>query len=426
MNDLLIAIVPIFLLLLLTWKAKKTFPIFYLFLFIYFVQYIFSVYLIYHRYPVLRREFPINETELFAYLVPAISCLFLGAWLFNKDFDLSKTITQIKPSDANRLGHFLLSVSLLVEFMSNFIPAFYSIHSITGPLRYAAVICYFFSLNFVNTLLIAFVYSLLAREAFQVGIFVELLTWSLIFFLFLCFRYQYSFALRVGCLLLTIPIIFLIQSVKKDYKKLVFRGRAEAGIETLAELAILKQQNEKKDFADSYAVVSTIGRLNQGWHVSKVMNHVPLKVPFARGQEMLSDVGAALLPRFLFPDKKIAGDRAKFRYYTGHKLRRASMTVGVLGDFYLNFGAFGAFVGLFAFGTLMSRSLSLFIEKFVLTNPINIVWIPVVFNFWLRANNDFYTFINSSFKGFLVFLVVNYLYYRLWPKQIEFSENVAA
>lgn len=424
MIDALLTSILVCLLLLLTWKSTKTFPIFYFFLLIYFIQYIFSVYLIYQRYPILRREFPISESELFSYLGPAIACLFAGAWIFNRDFDLSKTIVNITANEANRFGHFLLAISISVELMSNFIPAFSSIHAITEPLRYAAVICYLFSVNFVNFFLITFVYALLARHAFQIGIFIELLTWSSIFFLFISFRYQYSFPLRLAFLLLTIPIILGIQSVKKDYKKLVFKGRAEAGVETLAELAILRQQNEKKGFADSYAVVSTVGRLNQGWHVSKVMNHVPLKVPFAKGKELVSDITSALLPRFFFPDKKTSGDRSKFRYYTGHKLRRQSMTVGVLGDFYLNFGTFGACIGLFVFGALMSRFLTMFTEKFVLANPINIVWIPVVFNFWLRANNDFYTFINSSFKGFLVFLALNYFYYMLWPKQAEVAESI--
>ncbi len=130
-----------------------------------------------------------------------------------------------------------------------------------------------------------------------------------------------------------------------------------------------------------------------------------------------SDLKGVILPRVLFPEKKIAGDHSKFEHFTGHILHNnTSMTVGVLGDYYLNFGYTGALVGLFIFGAVASRAVYWFTKKYVVSHPINIIWIPVLFGYMVRANNDFYTVINSMFKGFLIFLFVQFLLKAVWPE----------
>jgi hypothetical protein len=131
---------------------------------------------------------------------------------------------------------------------------------------------------------------------------------------------------------------------------------------------------------------------------------------------MLGDFEGAILPRLFFPDKKIIGSQDKFEKFTGHSLeKQTSMTIGVLGDFYINFGRWGSFILLFVFGAIISRLLFIFLRKYVLPNPINIIWIPFLFSYLVRANNDFYIVINNLVKGYLIFLFVTYLQKRIWP-----------
>jgi hypothetical protein len=410
-----IIIVFVSIYLVMMKKAKENIPIVYLFLFTYFIQYLFSVYLMYNEYPVLKKQMPISQDRLFEYLVPAFLSLFAGLFLFNRDIDLSKNLKQVNPIEAERLGHLLFGISLIFDFLRLFTYDFDSIRSFTLFLPNGALMCYLFRPSLLNSFLIVVIFLNLLRDAFAQGIFINFFMWSTIFFFFLSYRYQISFVKRSLFILIAAPILIAVQSVKQEYRAFTQEGKAQVGVEFLTELAIKEQQTEKNDITKSDGVVRTIGRLNHGWHVAKVLARVPSKVPFANGADMLTDLEGVLLPRFFFPSKKLTGDHSKFEYYTGHEIRRTSMTIGVFGDFYINFGQTGAFIGLFIFGAIIAKSLLWFTKKYVVTNPINIVWIPVLFGYFIRADNDFYTGVNSAFKGFLIFLVVRYAYARLWP-----------
>ena len=92
MNELVLFGVGILIYLLFIWKAGRVYPILYLFLFVYFIQYVFSVYLIYNEYPVLRKQMPIQQEQLFEFVLPALFSLFAGVFIFNKDIDLREQI----------------------------------------------------------------------------------------------------------------------------------------------------------------------------------------------------------------------------------------------------------------------------------------------------------------------------------------------
>ncbi|MBS1557205.1 MAG: hypothetical protein JST69_00645 [Bacteroidetes bacterium] len=399
-------------------KADKFIPVIYLSLFTYYIQYIFSVYLTYNVYPILAREMPLKQEELFGYLIPAVIAFFAGAFLFKKDIDLSGLLEMIKPERATRLGHLLLAVSLSVDILSFVFPPIRSIGSLSHPLKYGAFMCYLFSLTPLNIFLMSLIFLKLLSDALAGGIFIDFFMWCTYFFLMFSFRFRLSLFKRSFFILLAAPLLILIQSIKQEYRMYTQKGKKETGLSTLTELAVKKQEQEDTPFAESSGTIKTVGRLNQGWHVGKVMKHVPRSVPFADGADTWSDLQGVVLPRVLFPDKKNIGDHSKFEYYTGHILHNnTSMTVGVLGDFYINFGPTGALVGLFIFGAVLARLLYWFIHKVVVPQPINIIWIPVLFGIWARANNDFYMLVNTLFKSFLLFLLVQFLFKLIWPEQ---------
>lgn len=405
--------------LLMIQKANKFTPVIYLVLFTYYIQYIFSVYLIYNVYPVLERQMPTSQEKLFGYLIPGVGAFFGGILFFKKDIDLSAFRKNILPEDATRLGHLLLTISLTVDFTVLFFPSLASIRSFTNHLKYGAFMCYIFCLSPLNIILMILIFLNLLRDALTGGVFIDFFMWCTLFFLMLAYRFQLSLFQRSFFIVIAMPVLILIQSIKDEYRFYTYKGKKESGIGTLTELVIKKQEKEDAPFTESAGVINTVGRLNQGWHVAKVMKHVPSKVPFANGEDFLSDLQGVLLPRILFPEKKLTGDHSKFEHYTGHKLHNnTSMTVGVLGDFYINFGPTGALVGLFVFGAFMARCLYWFNKRFVIPHPINMIWIPVLFGYLIRANNDFYTVVNSMFKGFLIFLFVRFVYKMIWPEPV--------
>jgi hypothetical protein len=360
---------------------------------------------------------PLNQLQLFEYIIPALLFLFAGIFFFNRDVDIYKYLKRISAPQANRLGHLLLFISFFFEILSALgLPGISSLLSFTYYLRYVGAMCYLFSPSALNYTLMALVYLSLTWDALRGGVFIDFLMWLTYLFLFAVHTHNVSFKLRSTFVLLAVPLLVLIQSVKEEYRKATWTGKRESSVELFTDLAEKNQAKERDPFQNSDAVISTVGRLNQGWHLGMVLKRVPKNVAFSNGEDFLSDLQGILLPRIFFPQKKTIGSQDKFEKFTGHKLRgNTSMTIGVLGDFYVNFGRWGSFMGLFIFGATMTLVFRGFIKRYVISDPINIVWIPYLFSYFVRAGNDFYMVTNTMFKGFLIFLFINFLRRVLWP-----------
>ncbi len=409
--------------LLLMWKAGKTYPILYLFLFTYFLQYIFSTQLIYDEYQQLSRQMPIPDERYFDYVNMAMLFLFAGIFTFNRDIDVRSLLNKIDPKAAAGLGWLLLFVSYFFAALQMIgIPGVGSVISFTQYLIYPAAFCFLLSTHPFKYLLVVLIFVQLLFTGLQGGMFLNLFVWSTYLFFFVTHSFRLSFFVRAAIFLLGIPVLIVVQSVKDEYRKATWVNRREAGIGLFADIA--SSQNEKTKnvpFIESPGVVKTVGRLTQGWHLGLTLRRVPSKVPLSNGEEMVSDITSSILPRIVVSDKKIVGSQDKFEKYTGHRLwNTTSMTIGVIGDFYINFGKWGSFAGLFIFGAFISLGLYFFMKRFVIPDPINIVWVPFIFSYLIRANNDFYMVFNSLIKGLIIFLVVNYIRKKWWsPKPVS-------
>lgn len=359
----------------------------------------------------------ISQEQLFAYTIPALLFLFAGVFLFNRDVPIRDHLKRIDPYQAVRLGHLLLFISFSLELLVLAgVPGVSSILSFTYYLRYAGAMCYLFSPTVWYYLLLVLVYAGLARDVLRGGVFIDFFVYGAYLFLLISLRYRFTFKMRSSFILLAAPLLIIIQSVKYEYREATWTGKRESGIGLFTELAGKKQKTEKAPFEKSDAIVHTVGRLSQGWHLGMVLKRVPAKEPFSYGEDLLSDLEGVILPRIFYPGKKVIGSQDKFKKFTGHKLiGSTSMTIGVLGDFYVNFGKWGSFIALFIYGAIMARLFYWFVKKYVVADPINIVWLPFLFNYLILANNDFYVVTNNLFKGFLLFLFINFLRKQFWP-----------
>ncbi|MBI1767935.1 MAG: hypothetical protein HYR67_06150 [Bacteroidetes bacterium] len=431
MNNVALFAVLIFLYGLLMYKAGKGFPILYLFLFTYFLQYIFSTYLIYNEYKSLSTQMPISQGIYFEYAIPALLFLFAGVFLFHKDVAINRVIKRIDPAEAARLGYLLLAISLCMDLLvfAGLSPL-ESVASFTGDMKYLAAFCFLFTRSKFNFFLIVLLYIQLALSVVKSGVFVSLFIWSLYLFFFMTLKYGMSFWVRSTVFVAFLPAVFAIQSVKDEYRKATWKLNQEPGVSLLSDLVEKKRAKDADDpFAETDGVVRTVGRLTEGWHLGLTLRHVPRRHDFAYGSEMFLDMVSSVLPRLIFENKKRVNSQDKFLTYTGHKLRgNTSMSIGVIGDFYINFGRWGSYITLFAFGTLIAFLLRSFTRRFVLIDPINIIWIPYLLSYLIRANNDFYIFFNGMIKGFIIFLLINYLRHRFWKPvhtQETFSKPVS-
>jgi hypothetical protein len=96
------------------------------------------------------------------------------------------------------------------------------------------------------------------------------------------------------------------------------------------------------------------GRLNYNWIVGAAMTHLRLTKGFGEGETLWMSV-LALVPRAVWPDKPIrAGSMNFVSRYTGVKFAEGvSVGMGLIFEFYINFGTSGVMVGMLIMGLLV-------------------------------------------------------------------------
>jgi len=284
--------------------------------------------------------------------------------------------------------------------------------------KYIGAFYLFFSNNKFKYLWIIIVYGLLIYETIGGGLFINLFIWGFLFSIIITLKYNINLLLKTFLFLSGILVAFFIQSFKTEYREVIWDGKGQSYTtetmtkqEIFLEMAAAKSENTKDLY--KYSNYSNfISRLNQGWILAKVLAYVPLKEPFTNGETVLSDIRASIVPRILDPGKTIAGGKEgaeKFLRFTGkHLIKGTRMTIGVLGDAYVNFGLVGGVVFMFCFGLFLNFLLGL-IYRISAKYPSLILWIPFIFFYAMRAGNEFVVILNFITKSSIVVFVIFFL-----------------
>ena len=167
-------------------------------------------------------------------------------------------------------------------------------------------------------------------------------------------------------------------------------------------LESVQSRFEDKEDLRANNIERMVVRMNQGWIISRIMEHVPAKVPFAKGETIVTAIKASLLPRFLFPDKPEAGGKANYEKYTGYYLQiGTSMGISLLGEAYVNYGVKGAWLFMFVFGVISSfviRQIFLLAAKY----PTIWLWFPLIFFHFIKAETELLVQLNFLVKSILM------------------------
>lgn len=146
----------------------------------------------------------------------------------------------------------------------------------------------------------------------------------------------------------------------------------------------------------------TVARYNQGWIITRTMAFVPYIEPHARGETLRSAARAALLPRFIDPDKVSAGGQANMERYAGIVLNeRTSMNLGYAGEMYVNFGVTGGTLACggyaLAFGLLFR-----WVFRRAMSAPLWWSLVPFVFFDALKGDDGIAEVLNWTTKACFV------------------------
>ncbi len=365
----------------------------------------------------------VGEQYYVSYVFFCIVLFIIGLFLplQRQKYNAQKTISDINKSASfnSKFGIVLIIFGLLAGAIVEYVPqAFKFAVFLIENCKYIGVFYLFFSNNKHRYLWILVVYSLLTYKTIGGGLFINLFIWTFLFAIVVAFKNNVNLLFKTGFFIIGIFIAFFIQSFKTEYREVIWEGKGQAyseetrtNQEVFLEMAT-ERVEDTKSLYEQTNYSKFVSRLNQGWILAKVLIHVPANESFANGEVFLSDIRASIVPRILAPNKTFAGGKEgekKFHRFTGkHLIKGTRMTIGILGDAYVNFGLIGGAFFMLGFGLFLNYILS-FIYKVSSKYPSLILWIPFIFFYAMRAGNEFVVILNFITKSTLVVFVIFFL-----------------
>lgn len=259
-------------------------------------------------------------------------------------------------------------------------------------------------------------------NSIHIGMFHELLMWGIFMVVTWFYINQVSLRSRILILFLSFLCVFLLQTVKSVYRQAIwynnFSGnKIELFFSLLVDNAInLNEiQSEKR---------TTVARYNQGWIISRIYDNIPQNRDYFYGRTYIDAINSAIVPRFLVPNKKGAGDQSRedFIKMTGYHLSKStSMGLSILGESYGNFGLYGGIIFMFLWGTFIAKVVS-FIDKLSIKHFLWTIFLPLICFNLIKAEISMMSVLNWTVKSLLFVLFIIYIIHMFIPK-IENTEE---
>lgn len=238
-------------------------------------------------------------------------------------------------------------------------------------------------------------------KALQSTMFGDLFVWPLWMMLYLQTRHRWPTKVLIATGGLTLIALIFILLWKYDYRERLGQIEQNSHHQVLSKTI--------KDWAknpwNSRRWQQALDRFNQGNHLAQVYHWVPSKEPYARGETFLLAIKAALVPRFLWPDKPQAGGLHIWYRFTGNLLSpNVSMNIGMPGEAYANFGPYWAPLVVLLWVRFL-HILYVGLRKLAFqAYPLLWLWLPLLFYPLMDQENDLLTMLNHAVKGTLFVL----------------------
>lgn len=351
----------------------------------------------------------VDEETYMSYIVPAILLFKLGLSFFpvktNLD-ELGKRVQQLLTNHP-RLPFVLIISGFLMPYLSGLLPAALGfVFYLLSNLKYIGVIYLLFSSNPNRWIVFWGTMAFTAIVSIGFGMFHDLLLWAMLTFTFVAYELKLSHLSKLALAILGIFVAITIQSVKGEYRGIVWTG-TYTGNKTLLFINLAAEGWRTGSIVNPSSDVDMNVRLNQGWIISSIMHNIPEKEPFANGTSITESLRASLVPRIIDPDKKTAGGRENFRKFTGLQISEGtSMGISLAGEGYANFGKGGGMIFLFFWGVLVGWFWQK-LDKLRHVYPTLLIWSPIIFLQVIKAETEFAVVLNHMLKAsILVFMVI--------------------
>jgi hypothetical protein len=166
-------------------------------------------------------------------------------------------------------------------------------------------------------------------------------------------------------------LLLVWTGIKSEYRSFLRQGEQAQVIrvsweERLAEVGRLSMALTTSDLGP--AMEQGAFRLAYVDFFSDALNYVPASIPHAGGSLWGGAIRHVLMPRVLFPDKPaLPSDSELTMHYTGHNLASGeegtSISLGYVGESYVDFGVLGMWLPIFAMGLLQGWIYAYFVRR---------------------------------------------------------------
>lgn len=236
---------------------------------------------------------------------------------------------------------------------------------------------------------------------FTAGMYHDAVMWVIFFALFFVYTSKPAMNVKlIGSFSLIVLVLF-VQAIKSSYREQVWSGDEEANIETITNVGATKVNSEAMIGYDN--LLATLNRGNQAWIFASTVDRMDRYKDFQGMTNVNKYMEAALLPRFLAPDKLNSGNKEIFNQFSGHVINEStSMGLGIFADGYVAYGAYGVYIFGFVLGLMFSLTFKL-VERWTKISPFYVLLLLPMLNYAVRPDCELQTTINHLAKSIVVF-----------------------
>ncbi|WP_299228502.1 hypothetical protein [uncultured Psychroserpens sp.] len=358
----------------------------------------------------------VDEIAYMSFVVPAYAFFVLFVLYISKKFVVNiQDILDFKKF--SKYGVTILFIGIVAELLGFILPgALAFLVFLLAGFKYVGAIILYFSDKRTHRYIFYGAILFLVYNSLRKALFHDFILWSTFFYMFWAIRNKPSNKIKLFTIIGAFFMLTVLQAIKADYRLLLKQGFQGNVVELF--LGTVNQKYESGFFEEDQSQAELNVRLNQGWIISAVMDHVPRNQEYANGSTITEAINASLVPRFLNPDKKEAGGQENFRKYTGLSLSNdTSMGLSIIGEFYANYGSLGATLLMGVWGFFLSMLWRLLINKSAVFPLLNF-FLPLVFLQVVKAETELVVVLNHLLKSILVIVLFFWLTKRYLKWQI--------
>jgi hypothetical protein len=380
----------------------------------------------------------VAEDTYFGYIYPAFFAFAFALFipLGRKRASETSILERIRtfPENNRRIGIVLICLGLIFKYLpllTGSIQSLNFIFTLLSLLRFIGILYIWLSDSKYAKWIIGAVLFEFAVSVFREAIFIQLIILMIFLYAYYALINKPNKVKLVMLGLVAGGLLFVLQTIKADYRKTVWRKDPDANkISLLSNLVSKHYFTESRKLSFLYTVAAVNVRLNQGWVMEGIMRNIPSRKPFFNGEIFWSEFYGLFLPRFIVLDKVAVQSADKFQRFAGYKIKNYTIAVGIFGDGYGNFGIIGGIKFCFLVGLFFNLSLTVF-YRLAQKNPALLLWSIFIFFYLMRAGDDFYIITNWIIKSALLLFFIFWafkkqlvLVYRQTPDKVKEEHKI--